>query len=144
MIHVPVAKWDEAFLQRGLIEARFIKPVYDGETVFVQGEEVDGGIELTIESDELKASGHASLAATIPIFSLDEFPDTAPVTTRMPAGPVSYQLGKCLGTAPRSWAGQATIEYCTEVRETDTIYARWRGLEQSDDTGLHFSPAGLP
>jgi len=31
MMHVPVAKWGRAFLERGLIEARFVKPVYDGE-----------------------------------------------------------------------------------------------------------------
>ena len=27
MIHLPVAKWGRAFLERGLIEARFVKPV---------------------------------------------------------------------------------------------------------------------
>src|SRR3954468_3412530 len=32
MMHVPVARWGRDFLSRGLIEARFIKPVYDGET----------------------------------------------------------------------------------------------------------------
>jgi len=30
MMHLPVAKWGRAFLQRGLIGARFVKPVYDG------------------------------------------------------------------------------------------------------------------
>src|SRR3982751_4046922 len=32
---LPVAKWGRAFLERGLIEAQFVKPVYDGETVDV-------------------------------------------------------------------------------------------------------------
>ncbi len=31
MLHMPVAKWGRAFLERGLIEARFVKPIYDGE-----------------------------------------------------------------------------------------------------------------
>ena len=35
MIHLPVKKWGRAFLERGLIEARFVKPVYDGETAYV-------------------------------------------------------------------------------------------------------------
>ena len=30
MLHMPVAKWGRDFLERGLIEARFVKPVYDG------------------------------------------------------------------------------------------------------------------
>ena len=37
MIHLPVAKWGRAFLERGLIEARFVKPVYDGEIADVTG-----------------------------------------------------------------------------------------------------------
>ena len=39
MMHMPVAKWGRAFLERGLIDARFVKPVYDGETADVTAEE---------------------------------------------------------------------------------------------------------
>ena len=42
MMHLPVAKWGRTFLERGLIEARFVKPVYDGETADVTGEESNG------------------------------------------------------------------------------------------------------
>ena len=31
MMHMPVARWGRAFLEHGLIDARFVKPVYDGE-----------------------------------------------------------------------------------------------------------------
>ena len=44
MMHLPVAKWGRAFLERGLIEARFVKPVYDGEIAEITGEESDGGL----------------------------------------------------------------------------------------------------
>src|SRR5256886_9275227 len=37
MMHLPVTKWGRAFLERGSIEARFVKTVYDGETVDVTG-----------------------------------------------------------------------------------------------------------
>ena len=37
MMHLPVRRWGRAFLERGLIEARFVKPVYDGETAEVPG-----------------------------------------------------------------------------------------------------------
>ena len=43
MIHMPVAKWGRAFLERGLIEARFVKPVYDGEFADVTARDSDGG-----------------------------------------------------------------------------------------------------
>ena len=45
MMHLPIAKWGRGFLERGLIEARFVKPVYDGEITDVRGEEKDGVIE---------------------------------------------------------------------------------------------------
>src|SRR5690242_19473506 len=47
MMHPPVAEWGRSFLERGLMDARFLKPVYDGETVEVRGSESDG--VLTIE-----------------------------------------------------------------------------------------------
>ena len=124
MIHVPVAKWGRTFLERGLIEARFVKPVYDGEAVLVQAEECSDGLALTVERGEPKATGRASLADTAPAFSLADYPDTAPVVTRTPIDAESYRLGKWLGTAPRSWQGEAGAEYRAEVREADPIYAR--------------------
>src|SRR3954449_5808521 len=62
MMHLPVAKWGRAFLERGLIEARFVKPVYDGETAEVRGEERDGVLSIEVESrGQLCATGTASL-----------------------------------------------------------------------------------
>src|SRR6185369_10412171 len=49
MMHMPVAKWGRVFLERGLIEARFLKPVYDGEIADVTAEEKDGVLALTVE-----------------------------------------------------------------------------------------------
>src|ERR1700753_3284487 len=71
MMHVPVARWGRAFLERGLIEARFIKPVYDGEIADVGAMEKDGVISIEVESrGELCATGSASLRASVPAFSL--------------------------------------------------------------------------
>ena len=36
MMHMPVARWGRAFLEHGLIDARFHKPVYDGEATEVR------------------------------------------------------------------------------------------------------------
>ena len=48
MMHLPVAKWGRAFLERGLIEARFVKPVYDGELADVTGEESNGVLAIQV------------------------------------------------------------------------------------------------
>jgi acyl dehydratase len=124
MMHLPVAKWGRTFLERGLIEARFVKPVYDGETAEVRGEESDGVLSIQIESrGQLCATGSASLPASAPTLSIADFRETAAVTERRPVNATSYELGKWLGTAPRAWAGEAALEYLADVRERDPIYA---------------------
>jgi acyl dehydratase len=125
MMHLPVAKWSRAFLERGLIEARFVKPVYDGETAIVTGEEKDGGLTIAVESrGELCATGRASLPASAPSISIADFSEAVPVAERRPVDAMSYQLGKWLGSVPRAWAGDAATEYLADVRETDPVYAR--------------------
>jgi acyl dehydratase len=124
MMHLPVAKWGRAFLERGLIEARFVKPVYDGELTDVTGEERDGVLTIEVKSrGELCATGTASLPTTAPSFSLSDFVDVAAVAERKSVDAASYALGKWLGAVPRTWAADAAKEYLTDIRETETIYA---------------------
>jgi acyl dehydratase len=106
MTHLPVEKWGRAFLERGLMDARFVKPVYDGE--------VDG----------LCATGTASLPSSAPGFSLADYREVAPIAERHPVNAGSYEIGKWLGTLPRDWAGDAAKEYLADIREADPIYAR--------------------
>ncbi len=123
MMHLPVTKWGRAFLERGLIEARFVRPVYDGEIADVTGEESDGVLSIRVESrGQLCATGSASLPAAAPSVSIADFADTAPVSERAPVDARSYELGKWLGTMPRAWAGDAATEYLAGVRERDPIY----------------------
>jgi acyl dehydratase len=125
MMHLPVAKWGRAFLEHGLIEARFVKPVYDGETADITGEESDGVLSIEVESrGQLCATGSALLPAAAPAVSISDFTETVAVTERRPVNATSYELGKWLGTMPRAWAGEAAQEYLTDVRERDPIYAR--------------------
>src|ERR1041384_8661942 len=49
MMHPPVAKWGRAFLERGLIEARFLRPVYAGEIAVVRAEEKEGVLSLAVD-----------------------------------------------------------------------------------------------
>jgi acyl dehydratase len=125
MMHLPVEKWGRAFLERGLIDARFVKPVYDGEIAEVTGEESNGALSIEVNSrGQLCASGSASLPASLPAVSLADFTEVAAVTERRPVNATSYEVGKWLGTLPRAWAGEAAIEYLRDIRETDAIYAR--------------------
>jgi hypothetical protein len=125
MIHPPVQHWGQDFLERGLIEARFTKPVYDGETVHVIAEEAGEGLTLSVAGGgEVRATGSATLTAFPVVPSLDDFPETAAVAQRRPVDAQSYQLDKWLGTAPRVWPEDGLAEYLDEVRETDDRYLR--------------------
>src|SRR5438105_228607 len=80
MMHLPVEKWGRAFLERGLIEAGFVKPVYDGEIVELTGVDADGVLSIEVHSrGELCATGTASLPASVPAISLADYTQVAPV-----------------------------------------------------------------
>jgi hypothetical protein len=58
------------------------------------------------------------------VISIADFTGTAAVAERRPVDATSYEVGKWLGTIPRTWAGDAAKEYLTDVRERDPVYAR--------------------
>src|SRR3981189_1305026 len=90
MMHLPVAKWGRAFLERGLFEARFAKPVYDGEIADVTGEERDGVLSIEVESrGQLCATGSASLPPAAPSVSSAGFSETPAVPEPRPVNAVS-------------------------------------------------------
>ena len=125
MMHLPVARWGRDFLARGLVEARFLKPVYDGETAEVSGVETDGVLTIEVQSrGQLRATGSASVPASAPSVAMADYRDVAAVAEREPVSARSYEVGKWLGTLPRDWAGDAARQYLADIRETDPIYAR--------------------
>ena len=73
MAHAPVTRWGRDFLARGTLEARFLKPVYEGETATVTAKEANGGLDIEVTSrGELCATGHAAMTGTKPP-ALDAF-----------------------------------------------------------------------
>ncbi|UPK00792.1 hypothetical protein [Bradyrhizobium sp. 170] len=125
MMHQPVAKWGRAFLERGLIDARFIKPVYDGELAELAAEESNGVLSIEVQSrGEPCATGTASLPASAPAVSIADYSEVVAVAERKPVSAASYEVGKWLGTTPLDWADGAASEYLRNIREADPIYAR--------------------
>src|SRR5215510_14628737 len=48
MMHLPVVRWGRDFLEHGQIDARFVKPVYDGENTDVTAEENNGVLDIEV------------------------------------------------------------------------------------------------
>ena len=67
MSHMPVQRWGRAWLERGTGEARFGKPVYEGEIAEITAVEDANGMELQVTSDGvISATGRAGMPGSAP------------------------------------------------------------------------------
>ena len=126
MIHLPVAKWGRAFLERGLIDARFVKPVYDGEIAELTADESNGVLSIQVHSRG-RALRDRHRRHCRHLRRLFRWPISGKFRLWRSASrscAASYEVGKWLGTAPRDWAGEAATGYLADIRETDPIYGR--------------------
>src|SRR5262245_3926384 len=84
--HPIVERWGRSWLERGQMECRFRKPVYDGRVAVVTGHETTAGLDIEVQSEDvLCATGHACLgngSAKPP--PIDEFAARVPPKDRPP------------------------------------------------------------
>ena len=127
MTHLPVQRWGRAFLERGKMDGRFLKPVYDGGEVTVTAEETASGLSLTAASrGDVCAIGTASMPDDPQSISLDAFENVAVVENRKPVDATSYRPGAWLGIPPYTQTDDLAAQYLMDVRESDAVYARDR------------------
>jgi hypothetical protein len=126
--HPAVERWGRAWLERGHMECRFLKPVYDGRIAEVSGRDSADGLDIEVRSEGvLCATSRAWLgdgSATPP--SIDAFERRKPPQPqeRPPATEASLAEGTWLGIAPMQMTPEYAAAYLRDVRETDAIYAR--------------------
>ena len=125
MTHLPVLRWGRAWLERGTAECRFYKPVYDGDIASVSAIEVDGALDISLESrGEICATGRAALpAAPAAAPSLDLFPRVPQRAERRPADETSLAADSWLAIEPYPITPEVTQRYHADLREAATIYA---------------------
>jgi acyl dehydratase len=128
MTHLPVQHWGRAWLERGTGEARFGKPVDEGEIAEIIAEEDAEGLALTVTSAGVQcATGRAGLpAATVAMPSLDAFQVATPPAhdDRPPADEASLPVGRWLGMNPLEVTAAYVAQDLQDTRETDPLYAR--------------------
>ncbi|MBV8767983.1 MAG: hypothetical protein JO094_03705 [Hyphomicrobiales bacterium] len=126
MAHMPVARYGAAWLERGGMECRFLKPVYDGHLATITAEEDDGRLSVKVESDEgLCANANAWIreAASPPPARMAHLRVRPPVQ-RDEASEISLAPEKMLGIEPVVIEESLLREYLSDIRETETLYAR--------------------
>lgn len=123
--HPAVRRWGRAWLERGQMECRFLKPVYDGNLATVAAKYLVGGLHITVESQNvLCATAQASLPEVLPEAPpLHAYPLRTPPEDRPPADERSLANGKWLGTTPFRLTPETAAQYLRDVREADPLYA---------------------
>src|SRR5262249_15098298 len=125
--HPVVRRWGPAWLKRGQMHCRFVKPVYDGRIAIVTASHANGGLDLIVESERvLCAKGHATLparATTPPALAeyLERRPP--PLANRPSADETSLARDTWLGIAPVPITCEVIAGYLLDIREADPIYA---------------------
>ena len=124
LAHMPVARWGRAWLENGIAECRFRKPVYDGALVRVTANEEGDALALAAESrDVLCATGEARMANAPHAAAISgPWPQPPPLAERPPASEQTLGVGRSLGIAPVAIDQAALSDYLAAVRETDPLY----------------------
>lgn len=127
MSHAPLTLWGRAFLERGHMDGRFGKPIYDGDTATVTAVERDGGLDVQIESrGVICGTGRATLPGTSASAALSDFSAGNPPTheQRPPADEMSYKVNSWLSIHPFSFSPEQQAQYLKDICEADPIYAK--------------------
>jgi acyl dehydratase len=123
--HPVVRRWGRAWLERGQMDCRFLKPVYDGHLAVVTATQADDGLDFSLESQNvLCATGRASLphaGGNAP--AVDDYELRIPPAKRPPADEASLAAGTPLCTAPTRLTSDNAAQYLRDVRKADPIYA---------------------
>jgi hypothetical protein len=123
--HPAVRRWGRDWLERGQIECRFLKPVYDGRLAVVTAKASEGGLDIKVESqDVLCATAEAALPAAAEAPPLHAYVPREPLQPRPPADEKSLASNTWLGTRPFQATPEVAAQYLRDVREADPIYAR--------------------
>ncbi|HUK03504.1 MAG TPA: hypothetical protein VLV90_00315 [Burkholderiales bacterium] len=128
LMHLPVARWGRAFLERGAAAGRFVAPVYDGEEVEVAASGQDGAMAIEARSRGVVcATGTASMPADRPAGPpLSAYGKAvAPAKDRRPeASARSLAIGGELVSFPLDANEEVAGEYLRGVQEADPLYAK--------------------
>ncbi len=127
MTHLPVGLWGRAWLERGTVECRLLKPIYDGDRVTVSASETADGLDLRVESrGELCATGHAALPAGASpppaIFAAAPAPPEPP-KDRPAAAEATLAVGTWFAIHPFRVGAEDARRYLADVRESLPLYA---------------------
>ena len=134
MSHLPVMRWGRAWLERGTMECRFLKPVYDGDTATVTATERDGVLEIGVESrGDVCATGQAALPDAPPEAPPPgRYREVPQRRERPPADAASLAVDSWLGLDPYPVTAEMAARYLADSHESAPLYAEHGLLHPRD------------
>ena len=123
LAHMPMARWGTEWLTNGQMRARFIKPVYDGDSATVRSSQANGGLDLSISArGDLCATGTArqrGAAEPADVLPSALMPDAE---SRPPASVSSLAPGRVLGTLRETYTREEGLDHIGAVRDDAALY----------------------
>ena len=122
LCHPPVDAWGLDWLTRGTMQARFHRPVYDGQRVDITAG-ADGRLELRDGVGELCAEAVARLpdhAVALP--DPHDWPVVEQNADPPTAAPEALVPGTAFGLAGHRFSTDEARQYLTDVREGSTVF----------------------
>jgi acyl dehydratase len=124
--HVPVDVWGREWLERGTIECRFAKPVYDGSIARVSADSEGDSLIMRVESDGILCANATARLGRQSTGALEAYAVGSLPEQRPPADEVSLAPGTLLGTPTRNMSEEDAEWYLSGVREAEPLYRRER------------------
>src|ERR1035438_824157 len=124
MSHMPVQRWGRVWLERGTGEARFGKPVYEGDIAEITAVDDVDGMSLQVScGGVLCATGRAGLLDAAPVLpNLADFQTVPARAHRVAADEQSLKIGDWLGMNPLTITPDYQTQDIQDTRENDPLY----------------------
>lgn len=121
------AEWGEELLTRGVIGARFRRPVYDGEDVTVTAVPGESGYDVSLRGpdDEVRALGTARLADAPHVPDVSRYVETPMPDPPPRADDRSIVVGRPFGTVREPVTPEGHGAYLEGISETLPLYKQW-------------------
>ncbi len=124
MAHAPVKHWGRDWLENGAMQARFLKPVYDGEDATLEAENAgEDAMLLTLKSrSEVCGTGRAYRKAVSPNPIIPDRGTRPDQDARPDASEASLPIGTLLGFEPEPYTTELGLEHLADTREDAALF----------------------
>jgi hypothetical protein len=123
LAHMPMARWGKDWLAGGAMQARFVKPVYDGDAATVTADIDNGGLILSISArGETCATGSARPRGAPPADHTPPAAEMPDFESRPRASMQSLAPGLTLGTLRETYTRAEGLAHIEAVRDDPALY----------------------